>query len=418
MKNKKYLLYGLGLTNQSIKKFFNNNNIKYAEYVDGIGSYDLKEIDIVIKSPGIRNDTNLLKEARDLKIPIYSDLELFSLFYPKAKIIIITGTNGKTSTSRMLSVVLSKKFKCYLGGNIGLPLFSMTSKKNFKDEIVIVEASSFMLENCYSVKPFIYVITNISKHHLDHHKNIESYIHCKTKLINNMSDNDLVIIHKKDYNLIEKKNLDLILLDESGTTKNIKIQNNKLYYDEVCLFGYNNNIITPKHQLMNMAIVSEIALKLGLTIERIKKGLEDVTCEKYRLQIIYKDDNTIIINDAKSTNFDASMAALESITNKDFKVHWILGGHNEENYDLSIINSADKFYLYGENRTLLSKPLETSLKDYLQYETLEEVIKSIERTNDKKIILYSPAAQSYDQYNNFEERGEHFNFLINKYWHN
>ena len=169
---------------------------------------------------------------------------------------------------------------------------------------------------------------------------------------------------------------------------------------------------------MNMAIVSEIALKLGLTIERIKKGLEDVTCEKYRLQIIYKDDNTIIINDAKSTNFDASIAALESITNKDFKVHWILGGHNEENYDLSIINSVDKFYLYGENRTLLSKPLETSLKDYLQYETLEEVIKSIERTNDKKIILYSPAAQSYDQYNNFEERGEHFNFLINKYWHN
>jgi UDP-N-acetylmuramoylalanine--D-glutamate ligase len=168
-----------------------------------------------------------------------------------------------------------------------------------------------------------------------------------------------------------------------------------------------------------MSIVCEIALFLEISEERIRKGFEDVSCEKYRLQVIYNDLNTIIINDAKSTNQAASLAAIESLKDIEYDIHWILGGHGSTNDLISNTNSyIKKYYLYGENKDELEKDLQEYHNEYSKYNFLEEVIENIKNDNSKKIILYSPAAQSYDQYDNFEQRGEHFNSLINKYWHN
>lgn len=418
MKKKKYLLYGMGITNQSVKTFFLHENIEFLEYTDNDIKYDLTGIDIIVKSPGIKQDTKLLEDAKKQNIPVINDLELFYLFYPKSKLIIITGTNGKTSTSRMLSIVISKKYKCYLGGNIGLPLFSLKSNKKFVNEIVIVEASSFMLENCYKVKPYIYAITNISNHHLDYHKSIENYVNAKSKLINNLEPNSLLLI-PSNLSLEIPNDLNVIRFDESGTNKNIKINENKLLLDEYHLYGFNDYLLVPKHQLQNMSIVSEIALFLNISKERIRKGLEDVTCEKYRLQVVYKDVNTTIINDAKSTNLNSSLAAIESIktTNKD--IYWILGGHGDVNSDLfKNADNVNKYYLYGENKEQLECILKSLNKETFKYESLDEVVTAIKDNDDKKIILFSPASQSYDQYENFEERGKHFDSLVNKYWHN
>ena len=418
MKNKNYLLYGMGKTNSSVKEFFLKNNISFSEYVDGIGEYDLNNIDIIVKSPGIKFDTPLLVEANNKKIQVVSDLELFYLFYPKAKLIVITGTNGKTSTARMLSIILSKKYKCYLGGNIGLPLFSLNSSKSFKNELVIVEASSFMLEHCKELKPFIYVITSFASHHLDYHKTIENYFHAKVKIINNLDDAGILLVpsHFKDLNLTTNKT---IYFDERGTSNLVRIDQNKLKVNDKIINSFKTNQIVPKHQLVNMSIVCEIALFLEISEERIRKGFEDVSCEKYRLQVIYNDLNTIIINDAKSTNQAASLAAIESLKDIEYDIHWILGGHGSTNDLISNTNSyVKKYYLYGENKDELEKDLQEFHNEYSKYNFLEEVIESIKNDDSKKVILYSPAAQSYDQYDNFEQRGEHFNSLVNKYWHN
>ncbi len=416
MKNKKYLLYGMGKSNQSVKEYFIKNNYQFSEYTDDFGNYSLENIDIIIKSPGIKFDTPLLQDAKEKNIKIISDLELFYLIFPKAKLIIVTGTNGKTSTSRMLSVVLSKKYKCYLGGNIGLPLFSLKSEKNFKNELVIIEASSFMLEYCYELKPYIYVITSFSKHHLDYHYTIENYLFAKTKLIKNIEEG-LIVIPKDLTNSIQTKQL-CITFDHNGT-KNIQIKNKELFYENNILNSFMNQKFIPKHQLTNMCIVSEIAIYLNVPVDRIRKGFEDVTCEKYRLEIVYNDSNTLIINDAKSTNPSSSVAAIESIKDLNYDIHMILGGHGEP--DDLILNTnkyVKKYYLYGENRDILENDIKTYNSEYSKYEGLEEVIENIKNDHSKKIILYSPAAQSYDQYNNFENRGNHFNLLINKYWHN
>lgn len=415
MKKKKYLLYGMGKTNTSVKSFFIENNIQFKEYIDGTDNYDLEDIDYVIKSPGISPHTKLLNECNSKGIPVINDLELFYLFYPKAKLIIITGTNGKTSTSRMLSIVLSKKYKCYLGGNIGLPLFNLKSKNNFKNEFVIVEASSFMLEHCYLVKPFIYVITNVFPHHLDYHQTFENYLNAKTKLIKNIDINGLLITPKEIDNSMYFGNK-IIINDQ---TNKIKIESNKITYNNEIINSYVNTSIVPYHQLLNMSVVSEIALFLNVPIERIRKGFEDCTCEKYRMELIYQNDSTLIINDAKSTNFNASVAAINSVKDFTNNIHWILGGHGNTNFSFEDVNSyISKYYLYGENANQLENKIKLITSNCIKFDTLEDVIKNIINDQSNKVILYSPAAQSYDQYNNFEERGKHFNELINKYWHN
>lgn len=417
MKNKKFLLYGMGKTNKSVKEFFIKNNYKFVEYVDGVDNYNLDDVEIIVKSPGIKFDTPLLLDAKSKNIKVISDLELFYMLYPKAKLIIITGTNGKTSTARMLSVVLSKKYKCYLGGNIGLPLFSLKSSKNFKDELVIVEASSFMLEHTYDLKPYIYVITSFSKHHLDYHHTVDNYLFSKTKLIKNITNDGLIIIPKELKDIINDDKKYFIL--NSFGTNNVYIKDNKLYYEKNILNSFMKREFVPKHQLLNMCIVSEIAIFLNIPLDRIRKGFEDVTGEKYRLEIIYNDQNTLIINDAKSTNPSSSVAAIEAVKDLNYDIHMILGGHGETDDLISKTNTyVKKYYLYGENADALECDIKYYNSEYSKYEGLEEVIENIKKDHSKKIILYSPASQSFDQYENFEMRGNHFNLLINKYWHN
>ena len=421
-KKYKYLLYGMGISNQSVKKFFDDNAFQYLTYEDNEGDYELDEIDIIIKSPGIFPNKQLLKEAKEKSIMIINDLEFFSWIYPKSKLIIITGTNGKTSTSKMVAAIVSKKYKCYLGGNIGIPLFDLKSKKNFKDEYVVVEASSFMLENCYSVHPNVLAILNIGEHHLDYHQSFENYYNAKVKLKDNLNEEDLLIapneeIFKNDFSNINSKK---IYFDGISTTNGLYIKDNKVYYKEEVIYLISSYPIFLKHQLKNIMVAASIGIYLNISVDRIRKGLEDIVFENFRLQNIYKDDSTLILNDSKATNFDATHAALESIITKEKEIHWILGGFGNENIArcLDVIDNVDFVYLVGDNKYRLKKEFDKYNINSTVYKDLDEILSKIKNTDQDKIVLFSPAAQSYDQYQNFIERGEYFNKLVNKYWHN
>lgn len=421
MRNKTYLLYGLGKTNLSVKKYFDENLIKYYTYCDNeINSVDLSEIDIVIKSPGINPDTEFMIKLKEHNKLIINDLELFSLIYPKSKLIIVTGTNGKTSTAVMLAIVLNKKYKTYLAGNIGTPLFSITSKKNFKDEIVIVEASSYMLENCYSVKPFAYLLLNIFPHHLNFHQSFNNYLHAKTKLLNNMDNEGILVCQNNNlFNQISRDfDFKKIFINKESSSNGVTYSNDKVMIGEDVIYKIKGNIIIPYHQINNIIFVSALAKELGLSTEKIRKGLEEISFQKYRLEKIFEDETTIIINDSKATNWDASFKAIESINDPSFEIHWILGGFGPNNFEI-LRNTKDlvcNYYLYGSNSNLIEKDLINLNSNYQVYNSLEDVVRNIKDNKQKKIILFSPAAQSYDQFENFEERGLYFNNLINKYF--
>lgn len=417
-----YLLYGMGITNQSIKTFFDQNNFSYRIYTDEMENYNLVGIDIIIKSPGIFPNTKLINEANQKNILVISDLELFSWLYPKSKLIIITGTNGKTSTSKMVASIISKKYKCYLGGNIGIPLFNLKSKKNFKDEYVVVETSSFMLNNCYSVHPKVLSILNITEHHLDYHQNFQDYYYTKIKLKDNLQHDDLLIAPKEEIFIKEFENIESnkIYFDNNSTSNGLYIKENKLYYQDNVIYIISSYPIFLRHQLKNIMVAASIGLFLEIPIERIRKALEDMAFENYRVQNVYKDQNTLILNDSKATNFGAARAALESINTKDKEIHWILGGLGSENIDscLDVINNVDYVYLVGNNKFRLKSQFEKNNIECGVYNELDDILSEIKKSQNDKIILFSPAAQSFDQYQNYIERGEHFNKIVNKYWHN
>lgn len=420
MKSKTYLLYGLGKTNESVKRFFDENNIKYYTYCDGdLEEIDLSKIDIVIKSPGIYPNTSFMNKLKNSGIKIINDLELFYLIYPKAKLIIITGTNGKTSTAVMMAIVLNKKYKTYLAGNIGTPLFSIKSKKNFIDEFVVVEASSYMLEHCDSVVPYAYLLLNISPHHLGYHQSFSNYLEAKTKLIKNIKDG-IIIYQENDLfdSIIKAVDCLKISVYKDHSSNGVYFKDYVLYSDNEVVYKIKKDIILPYHQINNMLYVVALAKELGIKPEKIRKGLEEVSFQKYRLQKIYEDDQTIIINDSKATNFEASFKAIESINDPSFEIHWILGGLGPNNFDIlkETKNLVDGYYVYGDNSSLIEKDLISLNSNYQVFDSLDDIIKQLKNNKNKKVILYSPAAQSFDHFMNFEERGLYFTNLINKYF--
>ena len=171
----------------------------------------------------------------------------------------------------MLSIVLSKKYKCYLGGNIGLPLFNLKSKNNFKNEFVIVEASSFMLEHCNIVKPFIYVLTNVSPHHIDYHLTFENYLNAKTKLIKNIDQDGLLITPKEiETHCFSGKK---IIINDS--TNKIKIDSNKICY---------NNDVIKKEELRQWIMPEE-------TIEESEKAIKEIEEEQPDVKDILSEEN-------------------------------------------------------------------------------------------------------------------------------
>ncbi|MBR2891575.1 MAG: UDP-N-acetylmuramoyl-L-alanine--D-glutamate ligase [Bacilli bacterium] len=422
-KNYKFLLYGLGLSNQAVQSFFDEHNFSYEVFVDDSNSsYDLTNIDIIIKSPGIFPDTKLLIDAAKLNKLVINDLELFSWFYPLAKFILVTGTNGKTSTSKMISTIVTKKQKCYLGGNIGVPLFSLKSNKNFKDEIIVVETSSFMLQHCYSVKPIIYVLLNIGEHHLDYHKSFKEYFYQKTKLVFNLPKESLLICPDEEIFINEFCSIDCnkVFFSNEIDGLNFKLIDDKLYYKEEVLYKINSYPIIPKHQLKNIMVATIVGLHLNISISKIRKALEDLTYEDFRLQKVLKTDDVLIINDSKSTNWNASLAALESVNVNQEEFHWIVGGFGPSNISMchDMLSKVDCIHLIGQNKNDIRKELSNYDCEVSLYNDLEDIIKNLHSNKNKQIILFSPASQSFDMYKNYIERGETFNKLINKYWHN
>lgn len=420
--SKYYLLYGMGKTNLAIKEFFDKNSVKYRVYVDNDKDYEditIKDVDYIVKSPGIEFNTPLLEAATLSNIPIISDLELFYFLNSSNEFVIITGTNGKTTTSHLSYQMLEflSYFKGGLGGNIGIPLFSLLKEKRSKRGFVI-EASSFTLHNTYTLKPNVYVITNLVPHHLDYHDSKENYFSDKTKLIDNMDTFDYLIYNKDDQQ-IEK-----LVLDKHN---NIKIsfslfdKNADIYYDDSAIIYKKEKFIEAKDLkikeqtvIIDMMIAILIAKIYHIPNKHIKEVLKQFEGLPYRFEKIYDKDELVIYNDSKSTSPAALFVAINSIIENypSFSKFLIMGGRmvDEDYREINnLINSINEIYLYGESRHELAKKL--NHQNLKLFESLDEVIEDITLLK-RQVILFSPSCVSYDQFESFEKRGKKFNILI------
>ncbi len=409
--NKEYLLYGLGISNKKIKEYFDQNNVKYQVFVDGkdhISKINFKNLNYIIKSSGIKFDTQLIKHGIANNIKIISDLEFYYLLNKDKNFILVTGTNGKTSTVSILGDILDIT-PC---GNVGNPIFN----NEYKD-LILIEASSFMLHNSYTVKPYIYIITSLESHHLDYHKNSCDYFYDKLKLINNMTEEDYLIYNYDIINVLPGK------IRSNAKTFTYSFNNNKadLYIkDDLIIFNdfkIDINLLKRNeyHNIENMMAAIIASKILNIDNEIIKNSLINFTGIEFRMEKIVNTNNLVIINDSKSTSPAALNVAIESIKDNyhNFYKILIIGGklvdieYKKTNSNIDVFN---EIKIFGKSKNLLYNLINHN--NIKVYDTLDEVVDSINIV-DHTLILFSPSQPSYDLYDNYIQRGNHFNSLIN-----
>ena len=410
---KKILIYGLGKSGISAFKFLKKSN-QITKYDDKIKS-DIKKItkirfDLIIISPGIDiKKCSLSQFLKKNSKKIYTDLDVFYSHHKKNNKITITGTNGKSTTAKILYDVLKdQKVDVRLVGNIGNPI--LLEKKVTHKTVFVIEASSYQLEYSKLFKSNISLILNISPDHLERHQTIKRYVGAKFKLVKNQSKKDLAILNSENFYIKRE------LRSKNFLPKIIKI---KKEIDNIFLKKIDNQYFNTDGNRENLKFILEITKILKLKKNLLIKTLKKFKGLRYRQETIFKSKKLTIINDSKATTFSSSVSLLKSLTN----VYWIIGGQPKKG-DKLLLSKKDcknfKAYIFGSNKNFFLNKIQKLMK-YESFLDLKSLIKKlfIEIKADKKIshktILFSPSAASFDNFKNFEERGKYFNQLIKKY---
>ena len=374
-------------------------------------------------TPGISLNDDKIKIFKINKIHLYRDLELYSRITNKKKIIAITGTNGKSTTTKLISDILNEsKIKNFSGGNLGTPLLDF-SKKNNKVEYHIIELSSFQLESAISFNPFISVLLNISPDHLDRYKNFEEYISQKEKIISsNKSGFNIVCIDDdntfKLYKKYQKKTIPI---------SNYYLKKGIFYRDNCIIDNYfkikkNVDLIEISESLFgsfnveNILAAYVVSRLLDINIDNFKNLIKNFHGLSHRQEKIYQNDNIQVINNSKATNVQAT---LKSITNYE-NISLILGGRAKEKIFTKIIdhkNKIRKIYLIGEAAPMIFKQLNRTINCEI-FENIDlaskKILFDIKKEKNFQTVLFSPACTSFDQFTNFEKRGEYFKKIISR----
>ena len=378
-------------------------NLKLKKYWKNYCSWEWDRLKRIIISPGIKisgkNRHPVVKLAENYKIDLHNEIELYFEQNPKSIIIGITGTNGKSTLAALISHVLSEnKIKNTICGNFGNPAcFVNPQNKN----VVIVELSSFQLLSIPSLKLDFGVITNISNDHLDYHGDFNSYLNSKLRIIESIKDNGYLVVNHKDVFLKDKIKHKLININNINVLntygKEIKCKN---------LLGEHNKILFEISLLMSE--------KIGIKRSLIKSSIYNFVPLPHRMEVVYKSSGLQIINDSKATNGESASAALKSYEN----IHWIAGGLEKKDglgKAVKYLHKVKAIYLFGSSQKKFYKQIkETKFKrQVFLFNDLKELIfyifsKISKNKYDNVTILFSPAAASFDQYKNFQVRGEMF----------
>ena len=380
----------------------------------------LKNIDVLVLSPGVPIDSEIPITARKLKKRIIGELELASYFI-SSPIVAVTGTNGKTTVCSILSHVLDKiKSENLLVGNVGTPLSSKLNEMN-ENTLLITEVSSFQLETTSRFCPHIACILNITPDHLDRHYNMQNYIFLKGKLLSNLKESEYAVLNYDDENvrvLSKNTRANVVWFSKEYKVDGAYLENGDIYFNEDLILSADEINLPGKHNLENVLACVAILKLLGVNNSEIKDNILSFSGVKHRIEEVKNINGITFYNDSKSTNPDATIKAINSMQNPTVL---IMGGFDKGlDYNLVMKTVAGskqvkELILTGDSA---KKMYETAvLNNVKRVSVVPDFTSSIKlaylECESGDSVLFSPSTSSFDIFTSYEERGDKFIEIVN-----
>ncbi len=376
--------------------------------------------DYIIKNPGIHFDHKYLLYAIRHKIKIINEIEMAYHLLPKdVKMIAITGTNGKTTTTSLTYEILKECFgkKVHLAGNIGFPLCSVLNKVKSGD-IIVMEIGVPQLHDMYDYKADIAVLTNIFEAHLDMFKTRRYYNQNKKRIFNNQTKNDVAIVNRtnKDaYKLSKGIKATTKYFSSKKKIKGCYLKDENLYYYDELIIATKDIKLQGIHNYENAMCAVMIAKELDIPTTIIASILKEFSGVEHRIEFVRNLNGKLFYNDSKATNIKATQTALSAFNKPTIL---LLGGQERTQnfYDLkNYLKHVVYVIAYGECKNRIKKEIEDMRIKVILVNELKEAVKFANKNSESgDVILLSPASASWDQYESFEIRGQEFKGIVNK----
>ena len=431
-----FLIVGLGKTGIETVRFLHqeNSNVRATDYnkLDSL-SEELNELidlgieietgqhstewvdwaDIIIVSPGVSFNIEIIGYARKNGKKIISEIE-FAHYFISKPIIGITGTNGKTTTTSLISEILTNQgFNVFTGGNIGTPLVSIASNDD-KYDYILLELSSFQLQGVINFRTYLAVILNISPNHLDHHDSYEEYTSAKFNLFKNQTEHEWAIfniddelINSESHKFKAKK-----ISFGSASEADVKIENSKINYKDSS-FDISRMKLLGKHNIENVMAAVAVSKTLDCHNNTIQSTIDNFNPLPHRIEYVTTINGVKVYNDSKSTTPNSTLKAIESLNSPLI----LLAGGKDKGTDYEIltkiINEKVKhLVLIGETKNKMREQLGKNINTTIA-NTLEDAVDSaLTNSEPSDTLLFSPACSSFDMFKSYEERGRKFKEIV------
>lgn len=384
------------------------------------GERTFRDQDLIVVSPGVPADQPQLQHARSLGIPVIGEVELAFRFV-QGRVLAITGSNGKTTTTTLLGEILAKSGKKTLvGGNIGTPVISLVGQSS-AESYVVLEISSFQLETIQQFRPWIAAILNITPDHLDRHRTFQAYVDAKARIFENQQAGDFAVLNADDATSVELngkvKGVLCWFSRKRAVDCGAHLAGDQILFrrdgQEQAVLARHEIQLKGAHNLENVLAAVTMSMLAGCAAEDVRRGILEFRAVEHRLELVASVNGVAFYNDSKATNVDATVKALESFPGR---IHIILGG-KDKGSDYTVLNSllrerARAAYLIGAAADKIAAQIQGSTR-LVRSGTLERAVRqAFEAANSGDIIMLAPACASFDQFENYEHRGRVFKELV------
>src|ERR1700678_402359 len=409
----------------------------------GHGDRTFRGQDMIVVSPGVPVDAPPLAQARAQGVTVIGEIELAAQFLPGPSVA-ITGSNGKTTTTTLAGEIMTAAgFPVLVGGNIGTPAISLAERAQAETPIVL-EVSSFQLETIQTFRPKVAVVLNVTPDHLDRHRTFEAYTDAKARIFENQQASDFAVLNADDRTCVAMATRPRAQVFWFSRHKEVQqgawVSDGKIIFRDARKevnpapsFGPDSVFIGPNER-QTIMLVSEISLKgahnlenvlaavcagllMGCAPEKIRQAVRDFKAVEHRLEFVATIGGVDYYNDSKATNVDATIKALESFP---ANIHLILGGKDKDS-DYTVLNDllrqrVKRVYTIGAAAAKIESQIVSSKNggvEIVHAETLEHALRTAHAAaNPGDVVLLAPACASFDQFKNYEHRGQTFKEIV------